>query len=216
MNLRYPIYTQKETQFIKINANKILVSEISKKLGRSEKGIRNKMGRMGITIRDYSIYGRKWTENENKILFENRFKTAKYLMQLLPKRSEDQIHKKRRKLGLKSRKKYEGKHINGYGYECIIINRKTFPIHRLVVEKKLRRKLSSKENVHHINCIKTDNRIENLYLFSDRSSHRIGHASINKIIPILLKKNIIKFNLDNGKYEMLSKTNVGKIREDGN
>ncbi len=43
--------------------------------------------------------------------------------------------------------------------------------HRLVVEKYIGRYLEPKECVHHINEIKTDNRIENLILFKDNASH---------------------------------------------
>lgn len=57
--------------------------------------------------------------------------------------------------------------------------------HRVVMEKHLGRKLQLGETVHHINHNKTDNRIENLRLFSTNGSHISYEKSEKKILENL-------------------------------
>lgn len=47
--------------------------------------------------------------------------------------------------------------------------------HRLIVEKHLGRILDRSENVHHLNCIKSDNRLENLVVCTNSEHHRLYH-----------------------------------------
>ena len=62
------------------------------------------------------------------------------------------------------------------------------PLHRVVVEQFLKRKLRPNEQVHHINEIKNDNRIENLMLFPNKLEHIKFHK---KIIQFGFTKEII-------------------------
>lgn len=57
------------------------------------------------------------------------------------------------------------------------------PEHRLKIEEKLGRFLVDMEEVHHINGIKDDNRIENLALFDQRSDHiKLAHGTAYSLL----------------------------------
>ena len=75
--------------------------------------------------------------------------------------------------------------------------------HRYVMEQHLGRQLKKDEFVHHIDCVKTNNNIDNLWLCS-ASNHALAHKSIEKLFPILMQHGgKLSFNTNKGIYYIL-------------
>lgn len=112
----------------------------------------------------------------------------------------DKVHIKRRncgsRLGKYNHHWKKGRFINSQGY--VLCYAPSHPSvnpakpyireHTLLIEQYLGRYLLSSETVHHINEIKTDNRLSNLYLFPNSGEHSRYHQmkrmSSDGFVPI--------------------------------
>lgn len=78
-----------------------------------------------------------------------------------------------------SRKKaYSNYGIDSSGYVLIGINGKQIREHRYIMEQFLGRALNTDEHVHHIDLNKTNNDINNLFLFPSNTLHHLYHSYI--------------------------------------
>mgnify|MGYP001599405033 FL=1 len=75
---------------------------------------------------------------------------------------------------------WKGGTITSRGYKSLSIRGKRILEHRLVMEKFLKRKLKTKEHVHHLNKNKLDNRIENLKLLTDKQHSQLNYPGGSK------------------------------------
>lgn len=73
--------------------------------------------------------------------------------------------------------------------------------HTLVMQEHLGRPLTSTEVVHHINGVRTDNRLENLFLCHDRSEHNRIEGSLVEVFRELLAAGVVRFNREQRRYE---------------
>lgn len=191
-------YSTQEIQFIKENYSKMSVKELCSALGRSEKGVRHKIEQLSLSLETLDRNAPyQWSNNEILFIKEHYLQMSDKKMSKILNISASLICRKRIELGLRIH------HCDEYiedGYAKRYINGKKVWVHRHNAEIKYGRKLSPTEKVHHINGDKLDNRPENLYLCSDRSFHDVVHYSLRKVAFELVKKGVIKFDENSGRY----------------
>tara|TARA_Y100001936_G_C16068665_1_gene668999 strand:+ start:165 stop:986 length:822 start_codon:yes stop_codon:yes gene_type:complete len=204
-------WTKEEDEYIKDNYRKLSVREIAIYINRSEKATRSHIERLGIKLKKLRTDTRThlirqplitdWSDSEIEILVSNMDMTALQIQKtLLPHRTLSSIYGKYSNMG-KQKKPPKGYYFDSDGRKHVYIRHGVhIPEHRLIIEKHLGRKLERNEIVHHIDCDKKNNTIQNLHVFESISDHMATHHSLNAIIPKLLKKRIIKFDKKTGKY----------------
>ncbi len=115
--------------------------------------------------------------------------------------------KTRFKKGQKSPNYKNGRCIK-QGYIFIYVPNKGYiQEHRLVMEKHLGRKLKSNERIHHIDFDKTNNKIENLYLFQNSISHNKYHRLLRNSVMKILGKNWQQNENGSGKVRFIGDRN---------
>ena len=179
MGLREPVeiksWTDDEDVFLRENYIALGVQECADRLKRSYHTVQNRANKV-LDIRNYA--NRKWTEEEMDFLREHYPKKLGHWCAEKLGRGFHAVHKMVEKLGVKPEWKY--KYLRGDGYYMLCHDRDNHIMeHRYIMEQFLGRKLTEDEVVHHINEIKTDNRIENLIILS-REEHVIVHTELER------------------------------------
>lgn len=75
--------------------------------------------------------------------------------------------------------------------------------HVLVAEEKEKRQILKHERVHHINCIKSDNRPENLFVCSNDREHFAIHGTLNDCVPELIEMGVLQFDAESKCYKVI-------------
>ena len=198
-------FTENEKQYIIENWGSLTADEIANELGRSSSGVRKVAKRIGCEMRKL----KRWTAKEDSVLLNAKGRSladvAKQLGRCLPECSN-----RAKMLGIKSWAWHRNgsKYKKRRGYTVIGFKRvdggPSTPVfeHVAVMEKILGRDIEPPEVVHHINCKKSDNREDNLYLCRDSSHHALVHHSIEKCIPELMDLGIVVFIKEKGVYKV--------------
>lgn len=118
---------------------------------------------------------KKYTEEEINFLTENYSTLGNKKCAELLNRSVSAVNKKAKKLNLKINWTYTYKSVQGYLIDCTDRTNKIL-VHRAIMEKHLKRKLSKNEIVHHKDGNKLNNNLDNLELLT-RAKHMNLHRS---------------------------------------
>ena len=196
-------WSEEDEQFIKDNYKTMLVSEIAEHFGVSTKAARGKIERLGLDLRSLKRQlAAVWNEDDIDYLKENWLykQDAEIAVHLGLERgfTKEVVFRKRKTLGLMGKsKRIRSEKNTGYKYH-IEYDKKVYS-HRLNMEKALGRKLLKTEIVHHIDCDKTNDDINNLLLCSS-SEHKLLHMQLEHIARELYQQGLVTFDFESRQY----------------
>jgi len=195
---------KEEIEFIKNNYKTMTVKEMAKKFNISNKCMRGKLERINIKLSPLNRTKKVVWTKENIEFLKNNYIYKEYqeiAKQLGENFTKAIVYNKIRQLNL-PRKNYIMSHkikIDEYGYKYYNDGNKRIFTHREKIEKSIGRKLMSSETIHHIDCNKNNDDLENLFLCSS-SKHKRLHYQLENISRELIKMGYIKFDKKKEEY----------------
>jgi hypothetical protein len=102
--------------------------------------------------------------------------------------------------GRKYKRGASGGHILAYAPNHPMARKRFVAEHRLIMERKVGRILTTEERVHHIDCDPQNNRISNLDLCPNNVEHNLAHGSLNMCVKELLARGHLKYNKRTHRY----------------
>ena len=199
MTARRP-YTKAEDSYLRRHSGAMDYQTIADHLGRSKAAIGHRVCRLGL---QRSL--RRWNAQEDAIIRRYHEEGLERVAARLD-RNRAVVSERATAIGHPFARPAQWRIV--HGYQCLRTNshqhlaRRTIWKHIQVMEHYLGRRIRKPECVHHINGVKTDNRIENLYVCRDRQHHLAVHRSLEGLLPGLLQRDLVSYDHRQGVYRL--------------
>lgn len=193
-------FTEREDAFLRKHSGSMSHRDIAKRLGRSVRSIESRLRKLGQ--RKFSTTA--FTADEDAVIRAAHGRSSVDVARQLG-RSPAVVRMRAKRLGLGGWKQITPVRTDYRGYRVRCVRKRNgkyrrVPEHRAVMEDYLGRELADRERVHHINCDKRDNRLENLYLCASDAEHHRLHALLDATMRELLSRGWVVFDHTQGVY----------------
>ncbi len=183
-----------EMRFLKENPE-IPTATLSERLGRTQVAVRQMRRKCGLCREKHH----PWSQGEEDNLRKNMSLQLGELCKLFPNRTHASVNAKARKMG-RSRYNRVGYTVTPNGYIEITVNGRRVLEHVYVMEQYKRRMLKKGEIVHHIDCDRKNNNLNNLDLLQSDSQHQATHNSFRKLLKPLLDSGHVVYDFERHRY----------------